>query len=112
MTTCEVCSSPIPDRTGPPPPGATDRILLHMAAVQNQVRVKGFCSQDCLQTFVASLEASATCAWCDGPIKGTKRLLGGHRERYCSQGCYSRAGRAYFVYWGVLRRAGCSLRRL
>lgn len=55
-----------------------------MTAVQNQVRVKGFCSLHCLQTFVASLEASATCAWCDRPIKGTTRLLGGNRERYCS----------------------------
>jgi hypothetical protein len=91
MTTCETCHAPIAN------PSAAPNIMSQ--AGLNQVRVKAFCSPGCKDAFVAALVRSATCAWCDGPILTTTSRTGGLGEPYCSEDCFSAAGRAMFVYF-------------
>jgi len=98
MATCEVCRSPSPDRVRPGPRDATDRILLSREGL-NQVRVKGFCTQRCLDTFVAGLVSSATCAWCGKPLRGAATRAGPMHEPYCSEKCHTQAGHAYYTYY-------------
>lgn len=84
---CETCRLEIEGR-------APHRLMSDAGA--NRIMARFFCSPACYRTYATALNERGECAWCGGPVGGSTRK--GGIEGYCSDDCYSLAGRALLAF--------------
>lgn len=85
---CESCGKPLF--------GETAKLVSQSGP--NQVLVRAYCSLECADPLVKSFLDRKVCIWCGKKADPQSWKLGGLGEPYCSEECYSAAGRAMFTF--------------